>query len=131
MTENIFQYLKYFTRDEAWGDPDKMDHLLLYTLDDLREYVKKPIHVHCGFESRGTGGFHPLGLAVDLHIENASLWEQFEAAIRFPFRGIGVYPRWNSPGLHLDMRPLPSGSPRALWACVKPGVYVDVTPSIF
>lgn len=128
---SVFQYLKYFKPDEAWGDPDKMDQYLLYTLEDLREYVKRPIVIHCGYQERVTGGFHPKGLAVDLHIDGMSLWEQFESAIRFPFRGIGVYPKWNNPGLHLDMRPLSSGKPRALWACTSPGVYVNITPEIF
>lgn len=127
---DVFQYLKHFKRDEAWGDPDRMDQYLLYTLEDLRGYINKPIHIHCGFEVR-QGGWHPKGLAVDLHIGEMSLWSQFLSALRFPFRGIGVYPIWNSPGLHLDMRPLSSGQPRALWACVESGKYVSITPDLF
>lgn len=140
MTGNIWLYLKHFKREENWGDPDKMarspnGQALLYTLDDFASYVKRndpgrKVIIHCGVEPRGSG-FHPQGSAVDLHVTGTTLWEQFESAIRFPFRGIGLYPTWNSPGLHLDMRPLASGQPRALWACREPGKYLPVTPDLF
>lgn len=112
--------LSYFTRNEKWGDPGRMDNGLVFTLDNLRHYVGRPIHVHCGWEWRETG-WHPHGVAADIHIENMHIIDQFVAASRFDeFNGIGVYGKdvWANPGLHLDTRPrIHRFDVEARWGC--------------
>jgi len=123
MTPDQWITLKYFNPIfDKFGDAAKMDYCLLVALDALREYVGKPIVIHCGYEARQTGGQHPLGRAVDCHIVGMSLFDQYMNASRFSvFTGIGVYPWWNSPGLHLDNREIPPLNPRSLWGSKFPG----------
>jgi len=128
MTPALWRQINHFTSDEAWGDPMQMDRRLIFELDDFRDYLgrKHPIIVHCGYEIRPGrfGGQHPIGTAVDIHIKQMSLLDQFIKALRFGFVGIGVYPIWNNPGLHLDMRiNVPH---RQLWGCVGPRKYVPI-----
>lgn len=83
-----------------------MDFGLLKRLDALREFVSYPIIIHCGYASDGhvKDSQHYLGRAVDFHIKNVSLINQYLMAERFIFTGIGIYPDWNNPGLHCDVR---------------------------
>lgn len=127
MTDAEWKSIKYFLPTENWGDPYKMDYQLIAGLDKLRQYVQKRIVIHCGFEVRTTGGFHPLGRAVDLHIMDMHPMEQFLAASRFQcFKGIGVYLWWNSPGIHLDNRLLKAFETRALWGSIAPKKYCKI-----
>ena len=98
----------------------------MFAMDALRDYVDKPITIHCGFEVRESG-FHN-GFAVDFHIVGLSLLDQFLAVQRFSsFRGLGLYTWWNSPGIHADTRPMGAHEPRSLWGSVGPKKYVPVT----
>lgn len=124
MTPDDWKKIRYFTPAEKWGDPQKMDFNLIYNLDRLRRYLKRPIIIHCGYETREKGGYHPQGKAVDCHIEGLHVIEMYAAASRFRFGGIGVYPWWNNPGLHLDTRPVPKGESRAIWGSLSKGIYV-------
>ena len=104
----------------------QMDSRLIFELDELRTYVQQPIIIHCGYKLRPPtqGGQHPIGTAADIHIEKMNLIDQFIAATRFNFVGIGVYPIWKNPGLHLDMRiNVPY---RQLWGCIKHRTYVPI-----
>jgi hypothetical protein len=124
MTPTQWGRIRHFSPAEKWGDPAKMHYELLQELEHLRRYVGQRIIVHCGFDVRPTG-WHPKGRAVDLHIEGLHPMEQYIAATRFRgFTGIGVYLWWNSPGLHLDNRPLPITKPRAVWGSTSKGIYV-------
>jgi len=108
MKPNDWKSLQFFTVNENWGDPSKMHSLLLYTLDAFRKYVGLPVHINCGYSNSGhvTKSMHYVGKAVDLHIKGLNVVDQFLAAERFDaFNGIGLYPHWNNPGLHLDIRP--------------------------
>lgn len=125
MTPQQWARIRHFSPTEKWGDPARMNFELLQALVRLRQYVKRRIIVHCGYDDRPTG-YHPKGRAVDLHIEGLHPMEQFLAAQRFKdFSGIGVYLWWNSPGLHLDNRPLRFGEPRAIWGSTGPRQYVE------
>jgi hypothetical protein len=122
--ENVGKYFQKNSSYDFWGNADALDYGIVYGLYNLRVYTKKPIYVHCGCEPRLAGGWHPKGLAVDIHIEGMSLIDQFIVASRFPvFRGIGVYPWWNNPGLHLDRRTYNPQGPRALWISTGNHVY--------
>jgi hypothetical protein len=68
------------------------------------------IVLHYGTEGQhAKKGFHPRGMAVDLHIEKDDnvmpLAEQYAHAHMFWIGGIGVYPFWQHQGLHLDIGP--------------------------
>ena len=123
MTPKQWGTIRFFSPKEKWGNPDKMNYQLVQAVDQLRRYVGRKIHIHCGYDMRSTG-WHPKGRAVDLHIEGLHPMEQYIAATRFKeFSGIGVYLWWNSPGLHLDNRPVPILKTRKVWGSVKPKVY--------
>lgn len=124
MTPKQWGTIRFFSPHESWGDPAKMDYVLLQELVRLRAYVDRKIIIHCGYDDRPTG-WHPKGRAVDLHIEGLHPMEQAIAASRFKnFSGLGVYLWWNSPGIHLDTRPLRYGEPRAVWGSTSAKVYV-------
>lgn len=100
--------MRYFRPDEfgpGWG---RLDLELLQALDELRELVDAPIVIHAdGIVSPRTqlDSQHPLGRAVDCHAVGLPLLDFWLAAERLPaFRGIGLYPYWTHPGLHLDTR---------------------------
>lgn len=93
-------------------------------------YPRAQIIIHSDWNAPNTGGHvnesqHFLGLAADYHVENVKLWDAWMILERIPdVRGIGIYPFWNSPGLHADTRNTPE---RARWGRMKDGSYVDVT----
>ena len=128
MTAGLWGTIEHFTPGEKWGNPEKMETRVVYELDALRRYVDRPIHIHCGFEERTTGGYHYYGMAVDFHIEGMHMVDQFLAASRFDgFNGLGLYPYWNKPGLHVDCR---SKQQRyfadARWLSPSKGAYVPL-----
>lgn len=126
MTPQQWTRIRYFDTTEKWGDPMRMNHELIQGLVALRRYVGERIIIHCGYDDR-PGGWHPKGRAVDLHIEGMPPMMQFLAALRFPvFTGIGLYPWWNSPGIHVDNRPLTYGQPRALWGSTADRIYCPI-----
>lgn len=114
--------IKHFSPNENWGNPDKVNPYLVIALDALRDSVGKPIIIHCAYSTDGHAkdSMHYNGKAVDIHIVGLNVVDQFLAAERIGlFNGIGVYPFWNSPGLHLDIRTQPGR-----WGRNAAGVYV-------
>jgi hypothetical protein len=75
---------------------------------------------------------HYMGKAVDCVIRDAAtrqpfpIVEQFLMALGWCWSGIGFYPHWHSPGLHLDTRPVTRMMPRALWWRDAEGFYHHV-----
>lgn len=111
----IWNHIRHFKPTEAWGDPSRMNGLLLFLLDSIRDrWGDARFIIHCGFETGGheKNSFHKFGAAVDFHIDSAlSFPEQItrmEAILKelqvFDRVGLGVYPDWNHPGFHLDVR---------------------------
>jgi len=132
MTPQLWEAMRHFRPDsklDKWGDPFKISSRLIFALDNLREYVGKPIYVHCAWEPRDKGGWHPSGNAVDVHIKGLHVVDQFLVASKFDsFNGIGVYPWWRSPGLHLDDRPHSTELQEdSRWGSTKAGVYVALS----
>lgn len=99
--------VRYLTREEWREDPDRVNPELVYLLDDFRAAVGKPVILHEVWASSGhlPGSSHYTGDAVDCHVAELNLIDQWLAAERFPFVGIGLYPFWVQPGLHLEVRP--------------------------
>jgi uncharacterized protein YcbK (DUF882 family) len=114
--------IKHFTSDTyGIGDPDRIRIEIMRPLDMFAGWLEergKRIVLHCGYQNRRSG-FHPKGLAVDFHIPGMGVIDQYLAAERFDaFNGLGIYPDWNSPGLHADSRPKDSKlAPDARWGC--------------
>lgn len=106
MNEQDWTYVKHFTREEKWGDWQEVDRRVVIYLDMMRKVSGHPIVIHCAYETAGhtETSQHYHGRAVDFHIAGMTLLEQYLFAERFPWTGIGVYPDWNSPGLHCDVR---------------------------
>jgi len=93
--------LKHFKVSE-FNHYSKMDSDFLNILDAFREYVGKPIILHSDWRSNSDR--HITGKAVDMHIVGMNCLDQLLIAERFGrFKGIGIYPCWNNPGLHIDI----------------------------
>lgn len=127
----LWQKTKYFNEFEEWGDPYKMWVRLIYYIDAFRDYLCRPLVIHCGWELRDSG-WHPTGAAVDLHAPGMNYKQLAFKAMQFPFTGIGLYPFWNNPGLHLDVRPLEDGDHRRrMWYRNEKGQYSNLTFQTF
>ena len=105
-----------FERKEWRYKPDIVLPELVYLVDNLTDFIKRAFSksafciIHQAFEATGheNNSLHyPNGngkvRAVDLHFETISLINQYLSAERFPFTGIGCYPLWRNPGLHLEI----------------------------
>lgn len=110
---NIWQVVNpHFSRSEKWGDPDKVDPVMLTVLYLARQEVSVPFIIHCAFEGgHSKGSYHHSGQAVDFHIPSLSFMvaiDAMERALRklqlFKSVGLGIYPDWDHPGFHLDTR---------------------------
>jgi uncharacterized protein YcbK (DUF882 family) len=119
----IHPYFRPYNTSDKWGDPEKIDPLLLYSLYSLRKAIGLPIHIHCGTQGKHVeGSFHYNGLAVDVHIgKDVPVLDQYLMVEKYNlFTGIGLYPDWNNPGLHLDIG---RGTKRPARWVKKNGVY--------
>jgi len=121
---DIWDRLTYFKKEEPWGDPARVNGLLLILLDTIRGIMVSPFVIHCAFEARGTPSEHTKGNAVDFHVTGLApkiaamkLLECFNDLHVIDHVGFGVYPDWNNPGFHLDVRGY-----RARWGRIN-GVY--------
>ncbi|MEW6712369.1 MAG: hypothetical protein AB1403_21300 [Candidatus Riflebacteria bacterium] len=122
MTPEQFKTVKFFKPSEKWGDLSKIDQLLVYCLDRTRMQGNCPFSIHCAYESSGHSedSYHYKGQAVDGHFVGMHLLNQLLVAERTNlWRGIGLYPFWNNPGLHLDVR----GGQPLRWIRDQAGIY--------
>ena len=131
MTKDDWKQIKYFSPKENWGDPEQMSFELLRRLDGLREFCSHRIIIHCGYAIDGhtKNSQHYLGRATDFHIIGVTLINQYLLAERFNFGGIGIYPEWNNPGLHCDVRHKDSEKPQDRWVRIN-GRYTILTENI-
>ena len=72
-------------------------------------FTKNWQHIINSDYRKGDTGFHGKGEAIDTVFYIAepgdvNLIEQLIFALRFNFGGVGFYPYWNTPGLHIDTR---------------------------
>lgn len=108
-----------------------MSKLLIYTLQDMRDYTGRKIIIHSGFRE-GSTGYHPLKMAVDLHIEGLHVIDQYLIVERFDaFNGVGVYPNWNQPGIHVDVRRKNKLNMDSRWGCLEAGKYLKLDYEFF
>jgi len=111
----IWDYIKHCSPREQWGSADRMNGLLLLLLDAVRDrWGDAAFVIHCGFEAGGHAkdSFHKTGAAVDFHISSAITFpeqiKRMDMILKdlqvFDKVGLGIYPDWNNPGFHLDVR---------------------------
>ena len=110
----IWDVVDHFNEREAWGDPEKMNGLLILLIDKIADILGCGVIIHCGYEGDGhtPSSQHYTGNAIDFHlktdlpfkdqIDNVMLaLDELQVSDRV---GVGLYPDWNSPGFHLDVR---------------------------
>lgn len=115
-----------FFKPSEFKHPDKLDPLLVYSLDALRAAAGKPITINSDYRDNDPGQ-HGYGRAADIVIKGLSLMDQFLIAEKTRlFSGIGIYPFWNTPGIHVDIRPLKANEHGARWAKNAAGFYVNM-----
>lgn len=109
----IFDDLDHFSPEERWGDSWKVNGLLLKLMDEIRERLGASIVIHCAYEDGGHSNKsqHYLGNAVDFHVvgmpfPEAIYWIEkiLDDLHASDWVGLGIYPDWNTPGFHLDVR---------------------------
>lgn len=128
MDKNIWDIVKkYFNKNENWGDPEKINGLLLLTLFNIRDIIGVPFHINCAYELNGheKNSQHGLGNAVDGYFDGLDIkfqiikLEQVFKLLQIEDKiGFGFYLDWHTPGIHLDVR----GS-KARW-CRVAGQYI-------
>jgi hypothetical protein len=131
-----WEKVRFFKPTENWGTLDgktcppeeaikHLNPLLVYSLDALREFVGRPIIINCAYRPKDKGSTHPAGDAADIVITGLAVVDQFLLAERTRlFAGIGVYPYWNRPGLHVDVRQLRPNQHGPRWGRNAAGIYV-------
>ncbi|HHL40886.1 MAG TPA: hypothetical protein ENJ37_10305 [Deltaproteobacteria bacterium] len=116
---SIWTYAEGFSPGEKWGEPDRMNGLLLLLLAALRREFRAVdasarFIVHAGFATSGHAprSQHYSGNAADFHVETtlsygdqvALMVDALDGLQVTDRVGLGIYPHWNSPGFHLDVR---------------------------
>lgn len=123
-----FPDLRHFVASE-FKYPDLMDETTLKQLDSMRDTLNDMIITINSDYRPGSKGWHGRGKAVDCVIryrdtrQPVPIVKQFIIASRFLWGGIGFYPYWKDPGLHLDTRPMFRFDRRALWWRDQHGTY--------
>ena len=117
MTEHDISQLKNFSilekdifRRAIFGDAFIISADLMMMADDMVTFAKQEypgayciVHdINRGEHSENS--LHYQGKAIDLHMGGMTLGQTARIAMRYFFGGIGLYPGWNNPGLHLDVR---------------------------
>lgn len=134
----IFNRVKHFKPSE-FDHPDKIDEISLKTLDAMRHAEGSRsgiiITINSDFATSGHSkkSQHYLGKAFDIVIRNnvtkkpLPVLSQFLIAVRWSWTGIGVYPFWDYPGIHVDTRAMTRYQRRALWMRDETGEYKDIS----
>ena len=103
--------IRHFKREEFIKNPDLVSWDTVQLMDEMRSAVNKEVVIHVAWDDSGhvfDSGHYTLtreyATAVDYHVVGLSLLDQWLFAERFPWSGIGIYPFWNQPGIHVDLR---------------------------
>ena len=107
--ERDWSKIKHFKKSEWKKDPDKVEWSVIELADEMRSAAGKPILIHVAWDDAGhvqDSTHFGIATGFDFHFVGMTLLEQWLFAERFPWMGIGIYPYWNNPGLHCDLRSL-------------------------
>lgn len=125
---------KYFRRDKI-AYPERTDPRLVLLMDEIRadEYI---IHINRCHDPKASPTSQHRNYychAADIHMTSLkgpdTLFDQFIYLSRhFKITAIGVYPYWNTPGFHIDMRKV---STRKYWWRDDQGTYKPLTLEAF
>lgn len=130
--ERDWSKIKWFKREEWVKDPDRVLWDTVVLLDEMRGAAGWPIHINVAWDDEGHAANSAhyaqpgrTASAVDFYIEGMTLVDQWLFAERFPWAGIGIYPYWEHPGLHCDLRGLGTEHPHLgkRWWRDKLGTY--------
>ena len=131
MDTEFWGTIKYF-KPKEFSYPDNVSRELIRALDRYRVLVGKPIIIHSDYRPKDDGSQHALGLAVDFHVKGMSVIDQYLLAEKSNlFTGIGVYPDWNNPGLHCDIRVVKGNDFPARWGRWGEKDYVALNEDFF
>jgi len=137
MNKMDWDYLQHFTVGEkdqqgrlAFPHPAAMDVGLMFRLDAMRKVVGQPFIIHESTEGTHDANLHGLGMAIDGHFIGLSAVEQYLYAEQWNWPGLGFYPHWNDPGIHIDMRALAADEKGARWWKDTHGGYQSITPGV-
>jgi len=150
MIESDWKKIKHFTKSEVAaacqrGLWQNIDAGSLYALDAFAGYAPEgtrllPSVIFSPYKSgprqiptatwntpdtktHEPNSLHYAGRAFDLMFPSCSLHTAWVTALRFTvWGGVGLYPFWSTPGLHLDTRDAVGGQ-RVLWWVDKAGTY--------
>jgi len=134
MGMEIFKDITYFKQTE-FDYPENIDTTSLLMLDRMRHIeggikdIFICVNADFAYEGHSKNSWHYRGKAFDISIldrktkEPLPILEQYIMVTRYFFTGIGVYPYWNRPGLHIDTRPMTIYSRRIFWWLGKDGKY--------
>lgn len=137
ISRDVWSEIRYFTREE-FNHPDKLEVCALIQLDSMRheEGLRRDIIITINEDFALTGhsekSRHKFGDAFDLVIrlrktrKSLPVVIQFQIALRYNWTGIGFYPFWTDPGLHVDTRPMTRFMRRALWWRDEAGKYHNI-----
>lgn len=134
-SENVFEIVKKYFGKHDFNHPDKVNNLSLLTLYRMRrmEGDRRNIIITVNEDYAETGhsdkSYHKnsgICRAFDIVIrdektrEALPILDQFVIALRYDWTGVGFYPHWETPGLHVDTRPY---TRRSLWWKNRHDVY--------
>lgn len=128
MIEKLFDHVK---PDAAWGDFSMMDWRLLVLLENFQSKLPKGcwVKIHCAYKPNEK--YHKSGIAVKFHIVGCSFIEAERHLTHYlsstglnVYCGVGLYPDWDDPGFHLDIRGY-----KEIWAKIN-GNYCDYSKAL-
>lgn len=113
-----------------FNEPMMMDQDLMFKLDTMRTWVGRPFIIHVSYATEGHSedSTHYYGKAVDGHFEGLTIAEQYVYAEAFNWQGLGVYPYWHKPGIHVDNRLIGPTEKAARWWRDRDGTYKALLP---
>lgn len=111
MSDRDWSTIRHFKRVEFRKDPDRVLWEVVQLMDEMRDAARVRCFIHVAWDSSGHADHSShyavssdYASAVDFHFEGMSVFDQWLFAERFPWMGIGIYPSWKNPGLHVDLR---------------------------
>ena len=133
--KQILRLSPNFSASENWGLLRKINPALIVLMQHIRRGLGLPIRINCAYETGGhsNNSQHYLGNAVDFSVNGGANFVSTYNIINDILIlaemqdevGFGVYPFWNTPGFHIDVR----GS-RARWGMAKNKDYVGIDIAI-
>lgn len=103
MYDHQWKQLNHFNKNEAWGDPNKMNYPFLCLMDSFRNHLGIAINVLNGYcPGSVPGSSHPYGIANDVFIDCPDTFDLFIEMLGFHDRNL-VIPRFGGIGVYLGV----------------------------